>query len=136
MDIGEIYNRFPTQKDCLRLLEEIRWASTPECPYCNSRRVTPAPTEQRHHCNHCSTTFSVTVQTVFHRSHLPLQKWFMALLLFLTFKQKITARQLAKILQINKNTASRLKACIRKAISDGKQRDFLLAVVERAEFQF
>ena len=74
MDIIEIFELFPTQADCIAHLEDVRWQGKPRCVYCQSTNVTPAPKEKRHHCNNCNTTFSVTVGTIFHHTHLPLSK--------------------------------------------------------------
>ena len=78
MNIVRIYELFPTESDCIAHLEKVRWKVKPICPYCGSDRTTAAPTEQRHHCNNCKTSFSVTVGTIFHHTHLPLQKWLLA----------------------------------------------------------
>ena len=135
MTIAEIYDSFPSQNDCIHLLEKVRWPVRVTCPYCKSRGATPMPSEQRHHCNHCRVTFSVTVNTVFHRSHLPIQKWFLALLLFAKDTTSISVRQLATTLQINKNTAEKLSIRIRRALTDADQRQFLLNIIERCESQ-
>src|SRR5271155_5779488 len=100
MNIIEIYKKFPTEKDCIAHLEIVRWKGKPICPYCKSDRVTPAPKESRHHCNACNTAFSVTVGTIFHHTHLDLQKWFLAISLILNAKKGISSRQLARDLQV------------------------------------
>lgn len=125
MDIAEVYERFPAEADCIAHLEEARWKGKPICPYCGSDRVTPMPKEHRHHCNNCNTTFSVTVGTIFHRTHLPLQKWFLALSLILNARKGCSARQLARELDINKNTAWYLSTRVRKAMIESAQRDLL-----------
>jgi transposase-like protein len=132
MDIEEIYHRFPTQKDCVRFLERIRWPNNAICPHCSMERATPIPKENRHHCNICGVAFSVTVRTVFHQSHIPLQKWFYALWLWLN-RKKISGRQLAKILQVNKMTGCLLAERINRAMSDKEQREFLIQTVTMLE---
>ncbi|MFO8101217.1 MAG: IS1595 family transposase, partial [Dehalococcoidia bacterium] len=133
MNIISIYNKFPTDYDCLEHLEKVRWQGTPICPYCKSDKTTPAPKEHRHHCNNCNTTFSVTVGTIFHHTHLPLQKWFLAISLVLNAKKGISARQLARDLEVNKNTAWLLAMRIRKAMYEHEQRDLLQGIVEMDE---
>lgn len=124
MDITEIYRRYPAKIDCIKHLEQARWNGKPICPYCKSDHTTPLPKEHRHHCNTCYTTFSVTVNTVFHRTHLPLQKWFLALNIIFNSK-KITTRQLAKDLEVNKNSAWLLVMRIRDAMAYPEQRELL-----------
>jgi transposase-like protein len=74
--------------------------------------------EYRYHCNSCNTSFSVTVGTVFHKTKVDYQKWFLAILLMLNAKKRISARQLASDVQVNKNTACHMLMHIRKTMSE------------------
>ena len=94
MNIPELYRKFPTQKDCIEHLEMVRWNSTPICPYCNSKKQTPLKNENRYHCNTCNTSFSVTVGTIFHKTKIDLQKWFLALSLILNAKKGYIANSI------------------------------------------
>lgn len=133
MNIIRIYKQFPTQEDCIEYLEQIRWKDKPTCPYCNSTNSTPMPKEYRHHCNNCNTSYSVTVGTIFHKTHLDFQKWFLATSLILNAKKGISARQLARDLEVNKNTAWYMAMRIRKAMCERWQRELLQGVIEMDE---
>lgn len=133
MNLIQVFEKFPTQDKCIEHLEKVRWQDKPRCPYCQSDRATPVPAEQRHHCNNCKTSFSVTVGTIFHHTHLPLQKWFLAVALVLNAKKGLSARQLARDLEVNKNTGWRMAMQIRKAMEQRDQRDLLTGVVEMDE---
>src|SRR5260221_14721331 len=89
---------------CVSALEALRWNGVPLCPYCNSHRSTPLPKERRYHCNGCHVTYSVTVGTLFHRTHVPLPTWFAAIGLILAAGRPISARALARALKINRST--------------------------------
>ncbi len=131
MNIVEIYRRFPKESDCIEYLEKTRWKGTPICPYCQSNHTTPMQQEYRHHCNTCNTTFSVTVRTIFHHSHLPLQKWFLAISLVLNAKKGISARQLARDIEVNKDTAWSMAMRIRRAMVN--DRELLSGIIEMDE---
>lgn len=131
MNIVSIYKKFPTEADCIAHIERVRWQEKPVCPYCKSDRTTPMPKEFRHHCNGCNTTFSVTVDTIFHHTHLPLQKWFLAVSLVLNAKKGISARQLARDLEVNKNTGWYMGMRIRNAMFE--QGELLKGIVEMDE---
>lgn len=131
MNIVSIYRQFPTESDCIAHLERVRWSGVPVCPYCKSVRTSPMPSEHRHHCNGCNTTFSVTVDTIFHHTHLPLQKWLLAISLVLNAKKGISARQLGRDLEVNKNTAWYMGMRIRNAIIE--QGELLRGIVEMDE---
>ncbi len=133
MNIVSIFGKFPTEADCIAHLERVRWPNGPVCPYCGSWQSTPSPKEQRHHCNACNTTFSVTVRTIFHHTHLPLQKWFLAVSLTLNAKKGLSARQLARDIEVHRNTAWRIAMKIREAMAEREQRDLLSGVVEMDE---
>jgi transposase-like protein len=75
----------------------------------------------------------VTVNTIFHHTHLPLQKWFLAVALTLNAKKGLSARQLARDLKINKDTAWRIAMKIRDAMADSGHRELLTGIVEADE---
>jgi len=131
MDIIEVYRKFPTHNDCLDYLEKARWQGKPRCPYCGSDHCTPMPKEKRYHCNSCFTSFSVTVRTIFHKTKLDLQRWFLAVSIILNAKKGISARKLAGDLDVNKNTAWYMAIRIRRAMLE--QRKLLQGIVEMDE---
>lgn len=130
MDLVKAFELFPTQEDCLAHLERARWRGRPECVYCGSTKTTSMQKERRHHCNNCKTSFSVTVGTIFHHTHIPLQKWFFAISLILNAKKGVSTRQLGRDLNVNKDTAWRISMKIREAMFEHEQRDLLTGIVE------
>ena len=133
MNIIQVFQDFPTEESCVKHLEKARWKDQPVCPYCGSTHSLNVEKELRHFCYGCKTSFSVTVGTIFHRTHLPLQKWFLAIALILNAKKGISALQLSRDLQVNKNTAWRMAMQIRNAMSQNDQRQLLTGVVEMDE---
>ena len=131
MNIIEVYKKYPTQKDCIEHLELIRWRGEPSCPYCKSLNATSMPKENRYHCNSCNTSYSVTVSTIFHKTKVDLQKWFLAISIILNAKKGISARQLARDLEVDKNTAWYMQMRIRKAMFE--QKDLFEGIVEADE---
>lgn len=129
MNIISVYNRFPDQASCIAYLEQQRWSRGRVCPYCESTRSTPY--KHRYTCRQCHSSFSVTVGTVFHRTHLPLQKWFLAISLVLNAKKGLSGRQLARDLEVDKNTAWRMTMMIRNAMA--YQGELLEGIVEMDE---
>ena len=131
MNIVQIYRRFPNESACIKHLEAARWKGDPVCPYCHSTKTTPAPAEERHHCNACNTSFCVTVGTIFHNTKLDLQKWFLGVSLMLNAKKGLSSRQLARDLEVNKSTGWFMAMRIRKAMLDNG--DLLRGIVEMDE---
>jgi transposase-like protein len=131
MNIIQIYKQFPTQQDCINHLESVRWSDTPFCPYCNSKKQTPVKKENRYHCNNCNTSYSVTVGTIFHKTKIDLQKWFVAISLVLNAKKGYSARQLGRDIEVTKDTAWRVFMQIRKSLVE--QKELMTGIVEADE---
>ena len=131
MNIISVFKTFPTQDSCIKHLEQVKWNGEPTCPYCKSKRQTPLKKEKRYHCNACNTSYSVTVGTIFHKTKTDLQRWFLAISLVLNAKKGVSARQLARDIGVNKNTAWFMLMRIRRAMIE--QGDLLTGIVEADE---
>jgi len=112
-------------------LERMRWDGSPQCPYCNSRRTCVLASEGRHRCYDCRTPFSVTVGTLFHGSRLPLKKWFEAIWLMEESAKDPSCRDLAALLNVNRNTACYMAMRIRRART--KESGLLWAIREEMQ---
>jgi transposase-like protein len=129
---------FPDNASSLKFLENLRWGKKPVCPHCGSDRVTSFKKEHRHHCNACNVSFSATVNTVFHNTRIPLEKWFTALALIFQDKKKVSARKLAAEIDVNKNTAWQMLSKLEHSLSssghkiaDGLKLDVFIKDVEK-----
>lgn len=118
MNLLEITSKYNTQTKCIRYLESQRWGTEKECPYCLSQRQSTKKKELRYTCLDCNRSFSVTVGTIFESSKLPLPKWFLAIVLIKDAKKGISSLQLARHLQVNKNTAWFVQSRIRKSMKE------------------
>lgn len=132
--IVSIYRRFPTKESCLAHLEQVRWKDEPCCPYCKSEKVSrKKEKEQRNRwqCSLCRKSFSVTVGTIFHNSHVDLQRWFLLISLMFSAKKGLSAMQAARDLEMRRPTVWSMMHRIRAAmVDDGR---FLAGVVEMDE---
>jgi transposase-like protein len=72
-------------------------------------------------CADCGLHFSATTGTLFHDSHLPLQKWFMVMALMGEAKKGISANQVARHIGVQYKTAWHLCHRIRKAMEELNQ---------------
>jgi transposase-like protein len=116
MELNDFYSQYPTQSDCIKHLEHIVWNGSPVCPYCNSKYNTTLKNEERKHCNTCNTSFSVTVNKIFHKTKADLQKWFYAIYLIKN-GYSLTSRGLAAILGVTKDTANKMINAINKELA-------------------
>ena len=70
-------------------------------------------------CNSCGYQFSVRAGTIFHDSHLPLWKWFLAVYAMGASNTSLSANQLERMLGISYKTAWYLRHRIRAAMRHG-----------------
>lgn len=107
-------------------LEKLQWPNGPICPHCNNsaqdriRKLQGKSTRPGvYKCNECEKPFSVTVGTVFERSHIPLNKWLLAVHLMSASKKGVSAHQLWRMLGFGSyRTAWFMAHRIRKAMED------------------
>lgn len=132
MNLISIFKEFPSEEKCIKFLEKKRWKDGIKCPYCESDNTNKLVKENRHHCNGCRKSFSVTVGTIFHHTHLELQKWFLAIALITNAKKGISSRQLARDLDLPVKTAWSISMRIRKAMKE-KNKELFAGIVEMDE---
>lgn len=102
-------------------LESVRWPRGPICPHCGSvEKITPLKGKSHrpglYQCNACREPFTVTVGTLYERSHIPLHKWLMATHLMSASKKGISAHQLHRMLGITYKSAWFMAHRIREAM--------------------
>ena len=101
-------------------LEASRWPNGPYCPHCESVNVLRMEGEKHRtgllYCRDCRKQFSVTVETVFERSHVPLTKWLLANRLMNASKKGVSAHQLHRMLDVTYKTAWFMAHRIREAM--------------------
>jgi len=99
---------FHNEAAAIARLEEIIWPDGPHCPRCGGfDRITPVKGGRAglRRCGPCKREFTVTVGTVFERSHVKLHKWFQAAHLMASSKKGISAHQLHRTLKVTYKTA-------------------------------
>jgi transposase-like protein len=121
LDLPTLIERFGSDEKCREYLERLRWPEGVECPRCAGRSISRIEKRKQFECNaeSCRYQFSVTAGTVFHDSHLPLWKWFLAIYMIGESKKGISAKQLERTLGVSYKTAWYLGHRIRSAMEEG-----------------
>jgi transposase-like protein len=70
-------------------------------------------------CRACSEQFTVTVGTLYERSHVPLNKWLAATYLMMSSKKGISALQISRMIDVTYKTAWFMCHRIRESLRDG-----------------
>lgn len=106
-------------------LEAQRWPNGPICPHCGNihpdrikKMEGKAHRAGLYNCMECREQFTVTVGTVFERSHVPLNKWLLATFLLSSSKKGMSAHQLHRMLGVTYKTAWFMAHRIREAMKE------------------
>jgi transposase-like protein len=118
MTIIDLNRAFSTQEKCREYLCRLRWPHGVRCPRCEAKTVSTIKTQNKFECSKCTYQFSATAGTIFHDSHLPLEKWFLATYLMCESKKGISALQLKRTLGVSYKTAWYLCHRIRAAMKE------------------
>ena len=110
--------KFDTDEKCRIALEKLRWPEGVRCIRCGSEKISRNYKRNQFECTPCGYHFSVTAGTIFHDSHLPLRKWFIATYLICESKKGVSALQLKRVLGVAYKTAWYLCHRIREAVKD------------------
>jgi transposase-like protein len=118
MDLMKLINKFDTDEKCRMTLEKLRWPDGVRCVRCGSEKISRNYKRNQFECTPCGYHFSVTAGTIFHDSHLPLRKWFIAIYLLSESKKGMSALQLKRVLGVAYKTAWYLCHRIREAVKE------------------
>ena len=115
MTLPELINVFGDDSKCRRYIERLRWPREITCPRCD-KLATAIANRFQYDCDECHYQFSATSGTIFHDTHLPLTKWFLATYLLCESKKGMSACQIQRTLGISYKTAWYLCHRIRAAM--------------------
>jgi transposase-like protein len=118
MTIIDLNRAFSTEDKCREYLCRLRWPQGVTCPRCSAKTISRITTQRKFECSKCFYQFSETAGTIFHDSHLPLEKWFLAAYLMCESRKGVSANQLKRVLGTSYKTVWYLCHRIRAAMKD------------------
>src|SRR5829696_1693623 len=89
---------------CLEAVSKAKWADGPQCPRCESKRLSFLKTRLMWTCLDCRKQFSVKVGTIFEDSAITLDKWLCAMWLVANCKNGVSSYEIARDLQVTQRT--------------------------------
>lgn len=104
-------------------LEARIWANGRVCPHCGAVDQSTLMQGKSHRpglyqCNACREPFSVTVGTLYERSHIPLHKWLAATHLLMASKKGMSAMQIHRMLGVSYKSAWFMMHRIRESLRE------------------
>jgi len=140
----QLFDRFGTDEKARKHLESVLWKDGIVCPKCGCKDQTKfsdiaanpdAKTRAGlRWCANCKDKFTVTINTVFEDSKIPLRKWLIAWYLICSSKKGISSLQLQRLLELGSyRTALFMAHRVRHALKDDSFSDKLSGTVEADE---
>ena len=117
VNLVNLIERYHNEDKCRDYLEELRWPDGVACPRCESKSISRIQKQKVFECNSCRYQFSVRAGTIFHDSHLPLWKWFLATYMMCESKKGVSANQIKRTISVSYKTAWYLCHRIRNAMA-------------------
>lgn len=105
----EFMDTYGTEKQCEQALFQWRFPNGYVCPECGHTTYCQLKCRKLLQCNHCGHQHSLISGTLFQNTKLPLTKWFLAMYLLTQSKTECSAMALKRALDVNYDTAWKLK---------------------------
>ena len=115
----ELLKLFPDAESARIYLEKRRWNGEVVCPHCGCYEHITVRKGKRlgyYWCRDCNKEFTVRSGTIFERSHIPLDKWLLAMYMVVTSRKGISSMQLSKELSITQRSAWFMLGRLREAM--------------------
>ena len=100
MSLLEFQDKFPEEKNCIDYLVKMRWPNGIKCQICNGEKFDFMKTRRVFECRKCRKQVYITAGTIFHKSRIPLRKWFWMIFLMATSKKGVSMLYMQKQLGI------------------------------------
>lgn len=131
--LPDLLNSFQDEQTCREYLAIQRWGKKPVCVHCgNMENIYTIEGGKRYKCSGCKKKFSVTVGTIFEKSHISLNIWFAAIYLATAHKKGISSLQLSRDLGITQKSAWFVLHRVREMLRE-KNPEILTGTVEADE---
>ena len=109
LSLGQFFRQYGTEERCREALVRWRWPRGFVCPaYGNTHHCVVGP-RKLYQCNRCHHPTSLTSDTIFAHTKLPLTTWFLAMYFLTRQKNGISALELKRHLDVAYPTAWSIK---------------------------
>ncbi|HAS41089.1 MAG TPA: hypothetical protein DCS93_11450 [Microscillaceae bacterium] len=121
VDFSEFSEIFPDDDACYEYLAKLKWPDEHfTCIKCSNDKYAVGQGHYARRCSKCGYNESCTVNTIFHRSHIPIQKAFFMVFLVYANNENITSAELSKILSLRQSTCWKFSKKILEKIKSMK----------------
>lgn len=118
-NLMECIKHFSDPMVCLETVAAAKWPNGPECPRCQSKRLSFLKTRLMWKCLDCKKQFTVKVGTIFEDSPIGLDKWLCAMWLLANCKNGVSSYEIARAIRVTQKTAWFMLQRLRHAMHTG-----------------
>jgi len=130
LSVHQFMSKFGTEEQCRKALENVKWPFGYRCEECGHRSFCYLESRKIFQCNRCKHQTSVTRNTVFHSTNLPLTVWFLAMYFITQCKNGISGLELMKHLGVSYKTAWRIRHKLMQVMAERDTRRKLMGLIE------
>jgi transposase-like protein len=128
--LQDFQRMFGSEEACLQAIFEARWPRGFVCPHCGHDDGYRLSKRRAIQCASCRRQTSITAGTVFHKTKIPLKRWFWLIFLMTQDKGGISTKRAAALLQMHYTTVWFIMHKLREAMEDRLQGPLLAGFVE------
>jgi hypothetical protein len=118
---------------CLDAISATKWPHGFLCQYCGHDDACRLSRPRTMQCSSCRRQSSITANTIFQDSHIPLTSWFLAIYLVANDNGGISSVRLAELLGVNRKSTDLMLAKLRIAMGDRDKNLTLAGYIELDE---
>jgi hypothetical protein len=114
--IPDFLKHYGSEEQCQEALFRARWPKGFICEKCEHQSYCYIKSRRTYQCTRCKHQRSVTSNTIFHSTKLPLSKWFLAIYLISQSKNGFSALSLKRHIGVTHKTAWKIKHKLMQAM--------------------
>jgi transposase-like protein len=128
--LPDLFKQYGSDKQCVYALFQWKWPKGFSCPECSSQSYCALKSRKLYQCNRCHHQTSLTTNTIFEHTKLPLTLWFLSVHLITQSKTGISALSLKRQIGVSYNTAWKIKQKIMQVMKEQDDKRLLTGIVQ------
>lgn len=121
VDFTEFSKIYPDNNACFKFLAELKWNEEYHCRKCDNDNYFEGISPYSRRCSKCGYDESVTTNTIFHNSKIPINKAFYIIFLMYSSNGKISSYKLSEILSMRQGTCWAYSNKVKKIMDERKK---------------
>jgi len=121
VDFTEFSKIYPDNNACFKFLAELKWNDQYQCRKCGNVHYFEGISPHSRRCSKCGYDESVTTNTIFHNSKIPINKAFYIIFLMYSSNGKISSYKLSEILSMRQGTCWAYSNKVKKIMDERKK---------------